>query len=116
MSKRKSKQPTWILNDEFGIDRNTYNWILYTRDGTGDTTRWKAISYHPTPALLLIALYRKVELTIPAHHDFVHHLEVAADRAHSLCSEFIERVKSNPILTQKRPCAQPKPNRKKRHE
>jgi hypothetical protein len=97
--KRKPKVPTWILSDEFGIDRDKYNWIIYVRNGDGNATRWKAVSYHPTPALLLSELYRRVERTIPAHHDFVHHLEVAADRAHSLYTEFLERISTNPSVT-----------------
>ncbi len=97
--KRKPKIPTWILSDEYGIDRDKYNWILYTRDGTGNTTRWKATSYHPSAEMLLLSLYGQVARTIPPHHDFIHHLEVAADRAHSLYSEFKQRINTDTSVT-----------------
>jgi hypothetical protein len=94
---RKQKIPTWILSDEFGIDRDKYNWILYIRGGS-NTTNWKAKYYYPTPQKLLADLYQQVALTIPPHYDFVHHLEVATDRAHSLFSEFLARIHSDASL------------------
>ena len=95
--KRKQKIPTWILSDEYGIDRDRHNWILYTRDGKSETS-WKARSCHPTPQMSLVHLYQEVARNIPPHYDFVHHLEVAADRAHSLASEFLERINTNAQL------------------
>ena len=94
---RKEKIPTWILCDEYGVDRDRHNWILYIRDGS-NTTNWKAKYYYPTPQKLLADLYQRVALTIPPHYDFVHHIEVAADRAHSLCSEFLQRINSSTSL------------------
>ena len=69
----KSRSPDWILSDEWAVSRDSYNWILQARKGD----RWRAVSYNPTPELLLKSLHRQISSTMPANPDLLQHLEIA---------------------------------------
>jgi len=56
---RKALTPEWVLSEEWGVGRDTWNWKLYHKVGV-DKTKWKVIGYYRSPDQLLESLMRKV--------------------------------------------------------
>ena len=84
----KSHSPYWVLSDEWGVSRNSYNWILQTRKGD----RWRAVSYYPTPELLLKSLHRQISRTMPAKPDLLQHLEITFKAGERLTDKLSDHI------------------------
>ena len=78
----KSGSPDWVLSDDWAISRNPFNWILMKPRKNG----WRAVSYYPSPELLLKSLHRKILRSNHAQPDLEQHLKVCL-RVAEACSE-----------------------------
>lgn len=83
----KSK-PEWILSNEWAVSRDSYNWILKKPKGKG----WRAVSFYPTPEMLLKQLHEKVSRTMPAETDLLMHIETAYKVGEALSSRLSEHI------------------------
>ena len=84
----KSAFPDWKLNHDFAVSRDTYNWILQSRQGD----RWRAVSYYQTPELLLKSLHQQVLRTMPANPDLLNHLEIAYKVGETLSDRLSDHI------------------------
>ena len=84
----KSRSPDWVLNDNWAVSRDTYNWILQSRQGD----RWRAVSYYQTPELLLKSLHRQLSRTMPANPDLLQHLETAYKAGERLSDRLSDHI------------------------
>jgi len=93
----KPGSPDWILSDEWAVSRNPFNWILMKPKRNG----WRAVSYYPSPGLLLKSLHRKILRTDPAQPNLVRHIKSCLSVA-EVCSErFSEYIDTQLGDTQK---------------
>ena len=68
-----TSQAEWLLSEDWAVSRDAYNWCLMRPKGKG----WQAVSFYPTPEMLLKRLHEKILRTIPFNPDLLEHLEVA---------------------------------------
>ena len=84
----KSACPDWVLSDTCAVSRDTYNWILQSRQGD----RWRAVGYYRTPELLLKSLHRQISRTMPANPDLLQHLETAYKAGERLSNQLSDHI------------------------
>ena len=84
----KSTSPDWVLNDDWAVSRDTYNWILQSSRGD----RWRAVSYYQTPELLLKSLHQQISRTMPANPDLLNHLEIAYKVGETLSDRLSDHI------------------------
>jgi hypothetical protein len=68
--------PKWILSADWGIDTDSFNWILYRKRGE----RWTANGFYPSVESLLQSLYKQLTRTEPANPDLIKHVEGVSER------------------------------------
>ena len=90
MSKRKL--PHWILNDDWAVSTDPYNWILYRLSGS----RWRPSGYYRTPELLLESLYRKLTRTEPRQPTIEQHVEHCLRVVQAAAASFMEGMDTHP--------------------
>jgi hypothetical protein len=83
MSKRK--QPQWILNENWAVSTDPYNWILYSRSGKN----WRATGYYPTPQMLLKSLHREITRKEPRQATLELHLLCCLETAQAVADRFL---------------------------
>lgn len=88
----KHANPKWILNDDWAISTDPYNWILYRLSGK----RWRPVAYFRTPELLLESLYRKLTRTEPRQPTIELHVEHCLRVAQAAADRFIEGMATYP--------------------
>lgn len=90
MSKRK--QPDWLLNDDWAVSTDTYNWILYRRSGKC----WRATSYHPTPQALLKSFHGELTRREPRRVTLELHLLSCLEAAQAAADRFLSCLATYP--------------------
>jgi hypothetical protein len=78
---KKRKEPTWRLDDSWGVATDPYNWVLMHRSPGAKS--WAAKGYYPNPEMLLKSFAGMLALSEPADPDLVRHLEHISERAQS---------------------------------
>jgi hypothetical protein len=89
----KSKEPTWRLNDEWGVSVDCYNWVLLRRAKTGKRT-WREAGYYPSAPMLLESFQRKLTRTIDPDPSLIKHLEHCSDVAQGCAARLNEQLES----------------------
>lgn len=87
----KSAIPDWVLGDTWAVSRDKYNWVLQTRKGD----RWRAVSYHPSPELLLKSLHRKISRTMPVDRDLLNHMKTAFKAGERLSDQLSNHINAS---------------------
>lgn len=97
-----AKTPDWIIDDEYGIDRDAYQWILKKRieTKTGEDA-WRNFTFHTSLASLLKRLQFDIELSMPAMENLKDHLIAARERT----LEAIKRIEGYRDTTKERNAA-----------
>lgn len=92
-----SRNPYWKLNDYWGVDTDSYNWILYRRADKKDGTMsgWREVGYYPTPEKLLGGLLRKVMRQSEKSPDFIEYVERHYEALTGLQDAFYSKVESH---------------------
>ena len=84
----KSAELRWVLNDDWAVSRDKYNWILLARKGN----RWRPESYFRTPEQLLKSLHKHLLRTMPANQALLTHLETAYKAGERLSERLSLRI------------------------
>ena len=91
---KKTKKPTWRLDDQWSVDTDPYNWILYKR-GTkkdGGPGTWNPTGYYATADKLLMGLYHHFTRLEPQDKDLVKHLEACYESVQALAARLSEEL------------------------
>ena len=115
---KNTKKPTWGLDDQWAVDTDPYNWILYKRgkkkDGSPGT--WSPTGYYATADKLLMGLYQHLTRLEPQGKDLVKHLEACYERVRVLAARLSDELNQDGLgRTTKAPSAS-KTKHKSRHE
>jgi hypothetical protein len=96
------KPPHWILNEDWAISTDTYNWILYRLSGKG----WRAVGYYPTPEMLLKSFHRKLTRSETNQPTLEQHVEHCLRVAQAASESFMKSLGTYPLPALKaRPAA-----------
>ena len=101
---RKPKQPTWLLNEDWGVSVDTYNFVLMKRAATGKRS-WREAGYYPSANQLLESFHRKLTRTEDPDPDLMKHLEHCSEVAQGCAARFNEQLESFIWRDLKRPSA-----------
>jgi hypothetical protein len=105
MRERIPKDPRWKLDDEWAVDTDDYNWIIYKRGVLIDGTpgQWKAKGYYPSDVMLFESLYLKLSRTEPKNADLCKHVESISRRVQASAARLSEQLKQDIWSGLKRP-------------
>lgn len=91
---KKNKAPTWRLDDQWAVDTDPFNWILYKRgtkkDGSPGT--WNPTGYYATTDKLLMGLYHNLTRLEHQDKDLVKHLEACYERVQAAAAHFSDEL------------------------
>lgn len=91
MGEKKNRQPDWLLTEEWGITRDTYNWTLVHRPLTAKSDKWHAKGYYAKIEQLINSLYDHIGRTIEAEADLKDHItKCSRDVSHA--AEWLARA------------------------
>ena len=90
--------PKWILSADWGIDTDSFNWILYRKRGE----RWIAKGFYPSVESLLQSLFRRLTRTVPADPDLVRHVEAVSKRVEACAAALFAQLDAELMLREKR--------------
>lgn len=102
-SKNKCASPKWILDDQWAVGTDPYNWILYRKFGK----RWQAAGYYPSAHLLLERLFQKLTRMEGADPDLVMHVKRCFERVQGMADRLSEQLGSDDWKRSTRPSAHP---------
>ena len=68
----KTKEPTWLLDKNWGASVDAYNWILKYR--APDAKSWVNKGYYPDPSKMLKSMYRQLCRTETPDPNLLNHL------------------------------------------
>jgi hypothetical protein len=94
----RHKTPTWLLSAEWGMDTDTFNWILFRKRGE----RWSAKGYYPSVESLLQSLFRRLTRTESADPDLVRHVEAVSKRVEACAAALFDHLDEEVRLREKR--------------
>ena len=105
MSRGEPKNPRWKLDDEWAVDTDDFNWILYRRGlrKDGKPGKWNAKGYYPSDVLLFESLYRKMTRTEPKNLDLCLHVEYISKRVQASAARLSDQLKADIWSGLKRP-------------
>lgn len=91
----KSVNPKWILNDDWAVSTDAFNWILYHRSGKA----WRATGYYATPEMLLKSLFRKLTRTESPQPTLERHVKHCLERAQAAADCLFSQLATYPLPT-----------------
>lgn len=102
---RTRKEPRWKLDDDWGVDTDEFNWILYKRAilKDGSYGRWNARGYYPNEVQLFESLYQRLVRTEPKNNDLCKHVESISERVLATTAHLSEQLKADIWSGLKRP-------------
>lgn len=71
---KQSKQPDWILSEEWGISRDPYNWTLVYRPHDAKSDRWHAKGHWGKVEQLIEGWYRHMSMNAEAEPELMDHI------------------------------------------
>ena len=89
----KHAQPHWLLNNDWGVSTDTYNWILYRLSGT----RWRPVGFYPSPKMMLKSFHRKLARTEPLQPTLEQHVEHCLGLAQAAADHFLSCLATYPL-------------------
>jgi hypothetical protein len=89
----KSAKPKWILNDDWAVSTDTYNWVLYQRSGKS----WRAIGYYPSPEMMLKSFHRKLTRKEPPQPTLEQHVEHCLKLTQAAADRFLSVLATYPL-------------------
>jgi hypothetical protein len=89
----KAKKPTWLLNEDWGVSVDSYNWVLLKRAATGKRT-WSEAGYYPSAEILLHSLHRKLSRSESTDPDLIKHLERCSEAAQRCVARLNNQLRS----------------------
>ncbi len=105
-----SKTPTWRLNDQWAVDTDPFNWVLYKR-GTkrdGSPGIWIPTGYYATADKLLIDLYHQLTRLEPQDKALIRHVESCYERVQELAARLSDELNRMAWASLSRPPAHQK--------
>ena len=99
------KDPRWKLDNEWAVDTDDFNWVLYRRSLKPDGTysKWQAKGYYPSDVMLFESLYRKLTRTEPKNPDLCKHVESISERVQAAAARLSDQLKADIWSGIKRP-------------
>ena len=93
--KKKAKQPDWLLTEEWGISRDTYNWTLVYRPHDAKSDKWHAKGYFGSIEQLVAALHYHLGRTIEAEPELMDHITKCSRDVSEAATRLAERIEPN---------------------
>jgi len=80
--------PEWDLSENWGVGRDSHNWILYHKS----KKTWTAKGYYPSPETLLKSFFRQLTRTESADPDLVRHIESISRRVEAAAARLYGQI------------------------
>jgi len=114
--RKKTKNPSWGLDNQWSVDTDPYNWILYKRGPKKDGSpgNWNPAGNYATVDKLLMSLYHQLTRLEPQDKDLVKHLEACYERVQALAARLSDELNQMAWSHLHRPPAHLKPKEQKK--